>query len=111
MPKLLPADRFANFTLPEPFLPASPGHHKQWIEAAKGNGKASSSFDYSGPFTEVVLLGNVAYRSEAEITYDPTKMEITQIHSSNPTSSLSQSALLTVANRLLSKEYRKGWEV
>jgi hypothetical protein len=53
----------------------------------------------------------VAYRSEAEITYDPTKMEITQIHSSNPTSSLSQSALLTVANRLLSKEYRKGWEV
>lgn len=111
MPKLLPLDRFADFTPPAPFLPASPGHHKQWIEAAKGNGKASSSFDYSGPFTEVVLLGNVAYRSEAQITYDPAKMEITQIDSSNPTSSLSQAALLKVANRLLTKEYRKGWEV
>jgi hypothetical protein len=58
-----------------------------------------------------VLLGNVAYRSEAQITYDPAKMEITQIDSSNPTSSLSQAALLKVANRLLTKEYRKGWEV
>jgi predicted dehydrogenase len=95
-PKLLPQEEFADFVPPEPFLPASPGHHLQWIEAAKGRGKASSSFDYSGPFTEVVLLGNVAYRIGQTIEFDPETMRITN---------------LPEANSLLSKNYRPGWEV
>jgi predicted dehydrogenase len=95
-PKLLPEDQFKGFKPPEPFLPASPGHHQQWIEACKAGGRTGSNFQYAGPFTEVVLLGNVAYRTGRPITYDPAKMQITDAPE---------------ANKLLDKEYRKGWDV
>ena len=82
--------------LPEPFLPKSPGHHQQWIEACKTGGRTGSSFSYAGPFTEIVLLGNVAYRAGATIDYDPAQMKVTNVES---------------ANQYLTKTYRKGWEV
>lgn len=110
-PKLIPSERYADFTPPKPYLPASPGHHRQWIEAAKGNGKASSSFDYAGPFTEVVLLGNIAYRTGLEIVYDPAEGKVTQARASQGNTAASSEAGLAAANGLLSKTYRKGWEI
>ncbi|HUY35139.1 MAG TPA: hypothetical protein VMV69_20510 [Pirellulales bacterium] len=41
-------------------------------------------------------MGNVAYRAGRAITYDPQAARITDAPE---------------ANQLLSKEYRKGWEV
>ena len=96
-PKLLPEDRFAGFVPPAPTLPESPGHHRQWIEACKTGTRTGSPFSYAGPFTETVLLGNVAYRAGGPIEYDPLTGRIT----AGPAG----------ADRLLSKEYRKGWEV
>lgn len=110
-PKLLPSERFADFSPPKPYLPASPGHHRQWIEAAKGNGKSSSSFDYAGPFTEVVLLGNVAYRTGLEIVYDPEQGLITETRGTKATAESDATQRLQVANGLLSKSYREGWEI
>jgi len=95
-PKLLPAEKFADVTLPEPFLPKSPGHHQQWIAACKTGSRTGSPFSYAGPFTEIVLLGNVAYRTGEAIDYDPAKMKVTNVDS---------------ANEFLTKRYRKGWEV
>jgi predicted dehydrogenase len=95
-PKLLPEDRFADFKRPEPYLPKSPGHHQQWINACKTGGRTGSHFGYAGPFTEIVLLGNVAYRSGTTIEYDPKTMKVTNV---------------AEANRFLSKPYRNGWEV
>ncbi len=95
-PQLLPADKFAGYKGPEPYLPKSPGHHLQWIEACKTGSRTGSNFAYAGPFTEIVLLGNVAYRIGKTIEYDPAKMKVTNVPE---------------ANELLSKEYRKGWEV
>src|SRR5688572_24952774 len=40
-------------------LARSPGHFIEWIQACKGGGAAGSNFDFAGPLTEVVLLGNV----------------------------------------------------
>ncbi len=94
-PVLLPKATFADIELPESSLPASPGHHVQWIEACKGNGTTSSPFSYAGPFTEYVLLGNVAYRSGQAITFEPGKM----------------STNVADANRFLTKSYRKGWDI
>ena len=70
-------------------------HHQQWITACKTGSPTGSSFAYAGPFTEIVLLGNVAYRAGEEITYDPETMT-----TGNPK-----------ADALLRKDYRKGWEV
>ena len=39
-----------------------PGHEKNWLDAIRQKGQAVSHFDYAGPFTETVLLGNVALR-------------------------------------------------
>ena len=95
-PVLLPEEKFKDFKAPEAFLPRSPGHHQQWIEACKTGSRTGSNFQYAGPFTEIVLLGNVAYRVGQTITFDPKAMRITDVPD---------------ANQLLSKEYRKGWEV
>lgn len=111
MPKVIPNESSAELKAPEPYLPASPGHHRQWIDAAKGNGKASSSFDYAGAFTEVVLLGNVAYRTGLEITYDPSKGRVTKAQTTQATPATIANRGLDAANELLSKSYRKGWEV
>ena len=35
-------------------------HEQNWLDAIKGKTKATSPFDYAGPFTETVLLGNLA---------------------------------------------------
>lgn len=95
-PRLLPEEKFRDFKGPDPVLPRSSGHHQQWIEACKSGSRTGSNFQYAGPFTEIVLLGNVAYRVGQSITWDPQSMRITD---------------MPVANELLSKEYRKGWEV
>ena len=58
--------------------------------------KAGYNFQYAGAFTEIVLLGNVAYRVGQAIQYDPATMKVTNVPE---------------ANALLTKSYRKGWEV
>ncbi len=37
-------------------------HQEVWAEACKGNGQASSPFDYAVPLTETLLMGNLAVR-------------------------------------------------
>ena len=38
-------------------------HQQNWIAAIRGTAEASSSFDYAGPLSEIVLMGNLAIRS------------------------------------------------
>jgi len=96
LPKLLPEDQFADFKGPDAYLPKSPGHHQQWINACKTGSRTGSNFGYAAPFTEIVLLGNVAYRTGEAIEYDPAEGKVTNIPR---------------ANDLLDKSYRKGWEL
>ncbi len=95
-PVLLPVEKFADFKPPAPFLPTSPGHHQQWIEACKTGSRTGSNFGYAAPFTEIVLLGNVAFRAGTPIEFDPASLKVTN----HP-----------AANQYLSKAYRPGWEV
>ena len=60
-PILLPADKFAGFKMPEV---KGDDHYLQFVEAVRGNGKTSTPFSYSGPLTEMVLLGCLATRFE-----------------------------------------------
>lgn len=53
----------------KPSIAPSIGHHREWIEACLGKGDTTCKFAYSGPLTETVLLGNVAYRVGHEVRY------------------------------------------
>jgi predicted dehydrogenase len=107
-PKLLPEEKFVDFKPPAPRLTPSPGHHRQWIDAAKGEGKTSSPFEYAGPFTECVLLGNIAFRTGQEIVYDPAAGRVTEVL---PLQAGGPVAGTEAANKLLGKSYRAGWDL
>lgn len=60
---LLPTSKMEDFKAPKPSLPRYTGEHQTiWAEACKGNGKASSPFEYAVPLTETLLMGNLAVR-------------------------------------------------
>ena len=56
-----------------------------FLKAFRGLGtfRTGSNFQYAGPFTEVVLLGNVAYRAGKTITYDPQALRISDAPDAN----------------------------
>jgi len=41
---LLPADQFADFKRPDPFIPRVKGHHAEWLEACKTGATCSANF-------------------------------------------------------------------
>ena len=54
------------------------GHEKNWLDAIRQKGQAVSSFDYAGPFTEAVLLGNVSLRFPGQrLLWDAPNMKVT----------------------------------
>ncbi len=84
-------------SLPAKSLPRSTdGHYYEWVNACKGGPAAGSNFDYAGPFSEIVLLGNVAIRARKRIEWDASALQITN---------------LPDANRYLTKAYRPGFGV
>ena len=87
---------FKDFQRPEPSIPKSIGHHQEWIQSIKTGSKTTCNFDYSGPLTEVVLLGNIAHRTNSPIFWDHEQMIATG-HSQ--------------ADEFINHEYRKGWEL
>lgn len=62
------------FIIPAKTLPRSPGHYEEWIQACKGGPKTGATFEYAGPFTEWVLLGNLAVRANKRIEWDGPNM-------------------------------------
>ncbi len=95
-PRLLPEDRMADYTMPDELIPRVGNPYRNWLEAAKGGIPACSNFDYSGPFTEMVLLGSLAMRTARKLEYDVEAMKITNDEE---------------ANGMITKPYRKGWEL
>lgn len=96
-PTLLPLSRMDDFNRPAETIPRIKGGHEQnWIDACKGGKPACSNFGYSGPMTEVVLLGNLALRSEGPLLWDGPNMRVTN---NEP------------ANQFVRREYRSGWDL
>lgn len=91
---LLPESKFADFQRPEPTIPKSIGHHQEWIRACKTGEPTTCNFDYSGPLTETVLLGNVSYRSGSALEWDAAKLKASNCPE---------------AQALIRREYREGW--
>ncbi len=81
---------------PAQSIPASIGHHQEWVQAVKTRGTTTCNFDYSGNLAEAVLLGNVAYRAGKAIEWDAKNLKVTNAPE---------------AAQYVTREYRKGWEV
>jgi predicted dehydrogenase len=73
--QLLPEEKFAGFQPPEPFIPNSIGHHREWAEACKTGGPTTCNFGYSGALTEAALLCNVALRTGRKIIWDAQNLK------------------------------------
>ncbi|NQV24304.1 MAG: gfo/Idh/MocA family oxidoreductase, partial [Rhodopirellula sp.] len=72
-------------------------HYVLWADACRGAGKTNSNFSYAGNLTETILLGTIAIRlRDTELKWDAAAQKLTG-HAQ--------------AANLLSKPYRKGWEV
>lgn len=95
--RFIPNSRLKDFKAPKPYLPRSIGHHKEWIEACKGNGTTESNFGFAGPVTEACQLGNICLRmGGAELQWDSENLRITNNED---------------ANKLLQTTYRDGWSL
>ncbi len=93
---LLPEEKFKDFKRPEPTIPKSIGHHAEWILGAKTGTPTTCHFGYSGPLTEANHLASIAYRLGKKLEWDAANLKCTNAPE---------------ADRLLRREYRKGWEL
>ncbi len=95
--RLLPAERMSDFPMPDEVIPrVNSTSHQEWINACKGGTPACSHFDYAGPFTEIVNLGNIAVRVGAGkvVEWNAKRMK---------------SPNCPEANQFLSRQPRTGW--
>lgn len=93
-PRLLPEERFRDYEPPQPYVPRVPNHYRAWTYACKSGKPASSNFDYAGPFTEMVLLGNFSLLFDGKVEWDGENMRVTNIPE---------------ANDYVHYDYRDGW--
>lgn len=84
--------------VPKTFPRIEVPHEVNWANACKGQGTASSPFEYAARLTETMLLGIVALKAGQgkKITYDGDAMRVTNVPE---------------ANAYLTREYRAGWEI
>ncbi|WZP00611.1 Gfo/Idh/MocA family oxidoreductase [Isosphaeraceae bacterium EP7] len=97
-PTLYPEARRAEFQPPPPTIPRSTGHRSEWIQACKDNKPedARAGFAYSGPFTEALLVGNLALRLQKRIEWDSEALKATNAPEAEP---------------LIRKQYRAGFGI
>lgn len=116
-PRLLPTKLMKESNLPGETIPrVKEGHYLQWVNACiAGYGKmeTSSPFEFAGPFTESILIGNLAIRSwmlknpklkgwedkylgRKKLIWDAKNMRITNFEE---------------ANQFVKREYREGWSL
>jgi hypothetical protein len=100
---ILPVSLRNSYKAPTPYIPSSPGHEEEWIAACKGSKPAGSDFEWAGPLTETVLLGNIAIRKELKETlsgkllkFDPEKFCFPD---------------MPEADQFLQTTYREGWSL
>jgi predicted dehydrogenase len=116
-PRLLPTKLMKEKTMPKETLKRVPeGHYVQWVNACidgYGKGQTSSPFEFAGPFTESILMGNIAIRTwmmqnpklkgwgdkylgRKKLLWDAKNMKITNFDE---------------ANQFVTYPRREGWEL
>ena len=110
-PTLLPTSRTKDINVPKTIARVPEGHYVQWVNACiAGYGKkeVSSPFEYAGPLTESILMGNLALRSymikddkgkfigRKKLLWDAKNMKITNFDE---------------ANQFVKRDYKNGYSL
>jgi predicted dehydrogenase len=96
-PRLFPGSvAEAGVAVPQSVPRITGSHHMNWVQACKGEGTASSPFEYGAALNETMVLGVAALRAGQgrKVLYDAEKMQFTNAPD---------------ANQFLTREYRAGW--
>ncbi len=96
VPRLIPETAMKGFKKPAEVFDRSVNHYQDWIRGCKGGPKPLSNFDYAGPLTEAILLGNVAAFVGQKIEWDGPNMKATNIPD---------------GDKFLRRTYRRGWSL
>ena len=95
-PQLIPYTKMKAYKRPEKTLPrVETSHEMNWVQAIKEGKQASSNFDYAGPFTETVLMGNLClFKPGEKIKWDGKNMQATNFPE---------------LEKYVNPPYREGW--
>jgi predicted dehydrogenase len=110
-PRLYPAENFKGFVYPKE--PRMPSHWHRWVDAIVDGGRTTGGFSYAAQLTEAVQLGNVATRV-ARPAPPKRGSNVQAFREANVLKWDAASCRITnhpEANALLTKKYRRGWEV
>ncbi len=93
---IIPEEKATEMASKLPVVPKSPSNHfANFLLACKGQEKTRSSFDITGPLSQVFCLGVIAQQLNAKLIFDPISKQITNN---------------SLANKLLTgAEPRKEW--
>jgi len=93
---ITPKSRGEEFANVPQSVPRVADINTEWIAACRGGAKPLGSFDYAGPFTEMVLLGPLAVRAGKKITWDAAGLKVPGMNEADP---------------LIRRPYRAGWNL
>lgn len=86
-----------DFPHPEPSIPDSPGHIREFLDAIRSRNTATTcNFEYSHRLNKGALLANLAFRLGARLEWDDAREQVTNHRE---------------ANRLLTRRYRRPWKL
>lgn len=88
-------NRLDEVPLPEPSIPSSPGHDREFLDAIKTREQPLCNFDYHMPMAVALNLGHVALDVGRRVYWDSEKVEIRDDHE---------------AAELARPKYRKPWK-
>lgn len=95
--KLFPeGDRLDPNKLPEPSIPPSPGHTREWLDGIKTRQQPLCHFGYHYWIQLAISLGDIAFRVGRKIRWDDKNERVVGDEE---------------ANRLLTPTYRKPWSL
>lgn len=97
-PQLIPYSKMKAYERPKKTLArVNTSHEMDWVNAIKEGRQPSSNFDYAGPLTEMVLMGNLCLQKPGhKLLWDGENMQVTNFPE---------------LNKYVNPPYRDGWHL
>ena len=94
--RLIPKAAMARFQPPPETLPRPADELEQWVQACQGGPSSEASFEQVYPFSEAILIGNIALRVPGKLRWDAAATRFVDAPE---------------ADALMTRAYREGWEL